>query len=554
MNNIVKEMTTDVLVIGGGAAGCLAALEASKVAENVMIVVKGVGGRSGNTPMAEGGIQGSFHISDSVEDHVRDTIDAGKYINNTELVEIMANKAPEYFKAIENYGVSFKKQEDDTYFQYTSSGSSFPRCLWINGGGAGLSKPLFKSVKSSEIEYKEDFMVTKLIVSEDIIVGALGIDYQNGEVVLIHSKAIVIATGGNESLYYFSDASVDSTGDGVALAYNAGAEVMNMEFVQFYPHSLVYPDALRGTIIPEEVYYDSLIKARIYNGLGEEFAHKYDSVRKERTTRDILARAIFTEIAEGRGTKHGGVIIDATGCDKKEIVNLVGPLYNFLLKNGVDMLKTTLEVAPSAHYQCGGICIDSKGSTNIKGLYAAGECTGGFDGANRLSSNALTEAVVFGIISGKNAGEYANEIEFLNIKDSQISEVSKDIFSIVENSCEEKIDVLELKVKLQKLMVEKVGVVREGNHLMETLETINDIKHDKFEKIVIKNKSLVYNQELIEALELKSLIDNALLVAKSALFRCESRGNHFRLEYPEENNKIWKKSSLISKEKNFTLI
>ncbi|SHJ26177.1 fumarate reductase (CoM/CoB) subunit A [Dethiosulfatibacter aminovorans DSM 17477] len=548
-----REIKTDVLVIGGGVAGSLAAIEASKTTDDVMLVVKGLGGKSGNTPMAEGGIQASFHQSDTIDDHIKDTLDAGKYINNRELVRVMAEKAPGSFKKIEEYGVSFIENEDGTYFQYASSGSSRPRCLWIKGGGAGLSKPLFKTAKEVGVKFKEDFMVTKLLVSDDRVVGAIGLDCQKGMLTFIRAKSIVLATGGNERLYYFSDASVDSTGDGIALAYNAGAQVMDMEFMQFYPHALVYPDALRGVIIPEEVYYESLVKARIYNGQGEEFAYRYDPVRKEKTTRDILARAIFTEIDQGRGTEHGGIIIDGRGCDKKEIMGLVGPLYNFLLRNGVDMLEVPLEVAPSSHYQCGGIKIKADGSTNIKGLYAAGECTGGFDGANRLSSNALTEAVVYGMVSGQEAGRFSKDNDHLISDYNDIETACNEVYSILQGEEKEGVDVLGLKVKLQKLMVKKAGVVRNETQLKEALEEVHEMRK-QFSNVSLVNKDLVCNQELVEALELKSLLDNAELLIRAALFRNESRGNHFRQDIPEVNDRDFKGSSCTSKGNGFELI
>lgn len=549
MHNI-SEVTTDVLVIGGGAAGGLAALEAQKKTDDVMIAVKGLGGKSGNTPMAEGGVQATFHLKDSIEEHVKDTLKAGKYINDPLLVKTLAQKAPSLLKVIEEYGVSFKKNDNGDYFQFATSGSSYPRCLWINGGGASLARNIFDHVKKSNIVMIEDIMITKLLVSGGHIAGAVGLDYKNGKIVVIRAKAVVIATGGNERLYYFSDGSVDSTGDGNALAFEAGVELINMEFIQFYPHALVWPEALKGTIITEEVYYDNLIGARLLNGQFEEFTHKYDPVNKEKTTRDILARAILTEIEEGRGSEHGGVIINVTGCNKKDVLYLIGPLYNYLKKNGVDILKSPLEVAPSAHYQCGGIRIDKDGGTNIKGLYAAGECCGGFDGANRLSSNALTEAVVFGIIAGANAGLYASRSQIGPVEKDQIKKAINEIMSIVNNQTKKGLDVLNVKNQLQRLMTQKVGLIRHKEGLEEALSLLMEIRDIEFGRINLSDKSLVCNLELIQALELKSLIENAILVTSSALFRCESRGSHYRVDFPKENNEVWRKHTLITKTNN----
>ncbi len=545
-----NRIDVDVLVIGGGAAGGLAAIEAKKITDKVLLVSKGCVGRSGNTPMAEGGIQASFHIEDSPEDHIKDTMNAGKHINDPVLVETLAAKAPEYVRKIEEYGVKFKKLDNGEFFQYTSSGSTHPRCLWIKGGGAGLSLSVSKKAKELGVNVMEEVMITKILTSSNNVNGACGVDLKTGKFISIKAKSVVIATGGNETLYSFSDGSLDSTGDGVVLAYDVGAELIDIEFIQFYPHALIYPKGLKGIVIPEEVYYDSLIGAKLLNGLGEEFAYKYDPERKENTTRDILARAIHTEITEGRGSEHGGIIIDLRECSKDKITGLVGPLYNYLNMNGVDMLSTPLEVAPSAHYQCGGIKIDKNAETTVKGLYAAGECTGGFDGANRLSSNALTEAVVFGMIAGENAARYSECVENVVIDEKIVEDEYLRISEMIEREPEERIDVLEVKKELQSLMTENVGVIRSKESLEMTINKILTIKKEKINKICLKNKEYVYNLEILELLELCNLIENAIIVAKAAEFRCESRGNHFRADYPKEDNNMWKKHTIVKKDKD----
>ncbi len=546
VNNIIE---VDVLVIGGGTAGGLAAIEAKKITDSILLVSKGCAGRSGNTPMAEGGIQASFHSEDSPKEHIKDTMNAGRYINDISLVSTLTEKAPENIKGLEAYGVKFKK-ENGEFFQYAASGSTHFRCLWIEGSGTGLSFPIYKEVKRLGIHIMEDVMITKVLTSNHTVSGACGVDFKRGKFIGIRAKSVVIATGGNEALYNISDASLDSTGDGVVLAYQAEAELIDMEFIQFYPHALIYPKALKGLVIPEEVYYDNLIGGKLVNGLGERFAYKYDFERKENTTRDILTRAIYTEIEEGRGSEHGGVIIDLRKCSKEKVMGLVGPLYRYLIMNGIDMLATPLEVVPSAHYQCGGIRIDEKGRTTVKGLYAAGECTGGLDGANRLSSNALTAAVVFGMTAGKNAAEYAQTVKNIPINEKQLQKERTRICEITEQEHEDGEDVLKIKNELQMLMSQKVGIIRSKDSLEKALNEILLIKNEKFNRICLKNRERIYNLEILELLELYNLIENAIIVAKSALFRNESRGNHFRKDYPHEDNVIWKKHTIVKKEGN----
>lgn len=543
-----NRINTDVLVIGGGIAGICASLEAVKNGQNVILASKGSIGRSGNTPMAEGGIQATFHVGDSIENHFKDTLDAGRYINDPVLVQTLVEQAPGCIKSLEDYGVKFKKQQDGGYSQFMTSGSSNPRCLWISGGGPGLIKPVYKKAAAMGVKMLEDVMITSLLKSGGTVVGARGMDFKTGEMLTIGAKSVVIAAGGNESLYYISDASPDSTGDGTALAYNAGAELVDMEFIQFYPHSLTFPQSLKGVLIPEEVYYKNLAGGRLVNGLKEEFAHKYDPERRENTTRDILARAIFTEISEGRGTEHEGVIIDLTKGSRQAVMEYLPSLYNYLFMNGVDMLSTELEVAPSAHYQCGGIKIDAKGQTTVSGLFAAGECTGGIDGANRLSSNALTEAVVFGMITGKNAAKYASQIKGIYIDEKQVLEEQSRINEAAARDVEAGMDVLEVKEEVQRLMSEYVGVVRSGQGLEYALDRLQKIKNEELSRICIKNREAVYNMEIMDLLELSFLVDNALIVAVAANYRKESRGSHFRTDYPLEDDMKWKKSIAVKKD------
>jgi len=407
MPDPVDRIHTEVLVIGGGAAGLTAALAARKLGARVLLVCKGSSGRSGNTPMAEGAIQACFRPDDSPGQHARDTLASGRRLSRGSLVSAMAERAPGCIRELEALGVEFRKEADGAFFQYVSAGITAPRSLWILGGGPGLSLPLLRAARERGVTLMDDLMATRLLTGAAGAGGACGINLRTGAFTVLEAAAVVLATGGNEELYSLSDAALDATGDGAALAWHAGAELVDMEFIQFFPHSLVHPASLRGVIVPEEVYFPEFGGGRLTDGAGARFAHRYDPERAEFTTRDVLARAILAEVAGGRGGAHGGVFIDLRECRRERLVEMIPALHRYLLANGVDVFAQPLEVAPSAHYQCGGIRIDESAATRIPGLFAAGECTGGIDGANRLASNALAEAVSFGAIAGEGAARHA---------------------------------------------------------------------------------------------------------------------------------------------------
>jgi succinate dehydrogenase/fumarate reductase flavoprotein subunit len=496
--------------------------------------------------MAEGAIQACFQPDDDPGQHVRETLASGRNLGHRKLVAAMAERAPACVKELEDLGVEFRKEEDGSFFQYVSAGITARRSLWIMGGGPGLSLPLLRAAQNRGVNLVDDLMVTRLLTGTAGVAGACGINLRTGVFTVLEAGAVVLATGGNEVLYSLSDASLDSTGDGTALAWHAGAELLDMEFIQFFPHSLVHPESLRGVIIPEEVYFPEFGGGRLTDGTGAPFAHRYDPERGELTTRDVLARGILAEVAAGRGSARGGVFIDLRSCRREQLVEMIPALYRYLLANGVDVFAQPLEVAPSAHYQCGGIRINERAETCIGGLFAAGECTGGIDGANRLASNALAEGVSFGTIAGENAACYAFARERPDQDPAQAGLERARIAEVMDRRHDAGLDVLEVKRELQAMMSDQVGLVRCSTGLVEALVGLEKIRDDMLGRMALQHRGGRYNLELMEYLELCNLVDNARMVASAALARRESRGCHFRSDFPEEDDAAWRRNLVIT--------
>jgi succinate dehydrogenase/fumarate reductase flavoprotein subunit len=549
MPDPVDRIHTEVLVIGGGAAGLTAALAARKLGARVLLVCKGSSGRSGNTPMAEGAIQACFRPDDSPGQHARDTLASGRRLSRGSLVSAMAERAPGCIRELEALGVEFRKEADGAFFQYVSAGITAPRSLWILGGGPGLSLPLLRAARERGVTLMDDLMATRLLTGAAGAGGACGINLRTGAFTVLEAAAVVLATGGNEELYSLSDAALDATGDGAALAWHAGAELVDMEFIQFFPHSLVHPASLRGVIVPEEVYFPEFGGGRLTDGAGARFAHRYDPERAEFTTRDVLARAILAEVAGGRGGAHGGVFIDLRECRRERLVEMIPALHRYLLANGVDVFAQPLEVAPSAHYQCGGIRIDESAATRIPGLFAAGECTGGIDGANRLASNALAEAVSFGAIAGEGAARHAagSTGPYPDPDPAQAGLELARIAEVLERGVQAGLDVLEVKRGLQALMSDRVGLARSAAGLGEALAALETLRNARLGRIALRHRDRRCNLELMEYLELCNLLDNAQMVAEAALARRESRGCHFRNDFPEEDDAAWGRSLVVTR-------
>ncbi|MEM3486135.1 MAG: FAD-binding protein, partial [Candidatus Methanomethyliaceae archaeon] len=385
----------------------------------------------------------------------------------------------------------------------------------------------------------------KLLGGPSQINGVLAFDWFHGTWIPILGKSTVVATGGGGCLFYRTSNPPGSTGDGIWVAFDAGAELMDLEFIQFYPVNYVYPPSLVGRNV------GSYGETRLLNSKMERFMQKYDPERLENTTRDLLARAIYTELKEGRGTEHGGVFIDRTGLPDAYYARFPQELQ-LCLERGLDIRTTMAEVAPAAHYFCGGIKINCKTQTNAGGLFAAGEVAAGIHGANRLANNSLTDALVFGFIAGEEAWQYALGCR-VSSKDKQntlreakayILHYTKKIQQISGNKSGE--TILSMKNRISKLMWEKVGVVREHQELQDAVNVLENLVNE-WPCMVKYETSANKNILTLAIFELESMVNVAYLIALTALTRKESRGTHYRCDFPYEDDTLWRCNIVLHK-------
>jgi succinate dehydrogenase/fumarate reductase flavoprotein subunit len=382
-------------------------------------------------------------------------------------------------------------------------------------------------------------MVLKLLQSDGKVSGAVGINLENCEPVLLRAKTLILACGGAGTLYHNTSNSPDMTGDGFALALGAGAELMDMEFVQFYPLGFVYPDSLKG-ILGGLLYY-----VHLRNKDGERFMANYDPERLELSTRDRVARAMMTEIKEGRGGPHGGVFADMTFQEPGFIAKMQPALYKTYRKIGVDPEKVPLEVAPTCHFFMGGIKVNENWQSSIGGLYAVGENSAGLHGANRLSQNALAELLVSGVRAGRAAAKAA-----LNSVQAPVDPSEAKVVTALTRKTMERDKGIRphvLRANLRKIMWDQVGVVRTKDGLNLALERLADLKADlELQHVTLQSKR--FNQEMIEALENRCMVTTAQCITEAALLRTESRGAHYRDDFASQDDSQWLKHIVLSRQ------
>lgn len=537
---------TDVLIVGGGAAGAMAAYEASKYGVKVTMVLKGRPQRSGNTVMAPGAIAGAgdWRVpGDSKDVHFRDTVEGGAFLNEQKLVRILVEESPDLILEMERIGALWQREEDGTtYSLRIDGGHSHPRCPFLEDRtGREMLRTLFGEIKRRHVDVIQDVMILKVLKEGDRVVGAVGLDIKSCQLITFRAKAVILACGGGGNLYETTDNPTGATGDGYALTLQAGAAVMDMEFVQFFPLAFTYPDSLKG-ILGALLYY-----VHLRNSKGERFMEKYDPERLELSTRDRVARAMLTEVREGRGGPNGGVFADMTYHEPGFIAKMQPALYETYQKIGIDPEKDWLEVAPTVHFFMGGTKVDETWQSTVAGLYAVGENACGIQGANRLSQNALAELLVTGSRAGSFSAKYAEKITRGNIDPQEAVAGIEDRVAALFEEKEGGIRPIELRRRLQKLMWDEVGVFRTEGSLKKALEELTSIEAD-LDKQQLAQQSRHYNQELVEALENHFLVTTARCIIEAAIHRTESRGAHYREDYPETDNRNWLQHIVIEQD------
>ena len=503
-------LDSHVLVIGSGGAGVRAAIEASSYGDTVLIS-KTIIGKGGCTPMAEGGFNAVLRDEDSCGIHYEDTMKGGAYLNDPELVSILVKEAPLRMGDLIHWGAVFDVTADDEIAQRPFGGQRFSRtCYAGDRTGHEMMTTLVERLDSTDVTVLQEFTVIDLLRDDGRVTGALALD-EKGALVVIKADSTILATGGGTKVYDISTNSSSGTGDGYALGYRAGAELIDMEMVQFHPTGAVFPYDARGRLVTEAVRGEGGV---LLNSKGERFMKNYDPQRMELSTRDVVARAIATEIMEGRGTSNGGVYLDVTHLPREQIETRLPVMLEQFLRFGVDIRKVPMEVAPTAHHIMGGLRITPECRSTVPGLFACGEVAGGVHGANRLGGNALAETQVF----GRRAGEYAGKEQARQkrIDPRQVERQQQRLDRFMDGTK----NPARVRMLLQQAMWEGAGIFRNAADLTRTLATAH----------VLSDKPLGSQtpRNLVECCTVQNMCLTASLICRSALIREESRGAHVR--------------------------
>ena len=539
----IKTISTDVLIIGSGGAGSRAAIEVDDAGLKAIIVSKGLSFRSGCTGMAEGGYNAVFKTvdkDDSIDAHFNDTLKGGSYLNDKKLVEILVSESPKRLVDLENYGALFDRQESGEIDQRPFGGQSFRRtCYQGDRTGAELLNALKEEIIRRDIECIDEVMITSFVTDGNQVIGATGLNLKDSSLIYFKAKATILASGGAGQLYPVTSNTFQKNGDGYAISYRAGANLVDMEQVQFHPTGMVAPESKKGVLVTEAVRAEG---GKLINSEGERFMSKYAPEKMELATRDVVARSIYQEIIEGRGTENGGVYLDISHLDDDYIDEKLETMVLQFENVGVDIKHGPIEVAPTAHHFMGGLKINTDASSSLDNLFGAGEVCGGVHGANRLGGNALADTQVFGRIAGVSASKAAKESELKSNEEMVLKEASRIEGLIKKGSIKPK----EFKNRIKNLMWEKVAIVREEKTLNEALGQLQEMQKELADLDVSDKKQ--YNTDLVTALEVINMIEICILTVKSAIIRRESRGAHFRSDFPETKDE-WKKSIIINKNK-----
>lgn len=546
MKNSYETIDTDVLVVGAGGAGCRAAIEAANHNAYVTLLSKELLGKA-HTCMAEGGYNAplaNVDPADSWQIHFKDTILGGAWLNNQRLVEILVKEAGDRIFDLEEYGAIFDRTQEGKIMQRPFGKQTYPRtCYAADRTGHEIMTTLVEEVRRTGIDMFDEVFVTGFLTSGRIA-GAVAIDIKSGSYLVFRAKSIVLASGGAGRLYKITTNAAQDTGDGYASAYRIGAKLVDMEMVQFHPTGMVYPESHLGQLVTEAVRGEGGLLFNIYR---ERFMQRYEPKLMELAGRDVVARAIATEILEGRGTPQGGVYLDVSHLPANIIEERLPSMLRQFLDVGIDIRREPMQVAPTAHHFMGGVQINENAETSIPGMYAAGEITGGIHGGNRLGGNALADTQVFGKQAGENAAKYALKNPLPPVNKKQISHEIRRIKGFLKKR--EGLRPVEIKNRLTSLMWEKVGIFRTGKELKEAIGEIERIREKDLPRLWVMDNKKRYNREWIEALEIENMVMVAETLARAALMREESRGAHYRRDFPKTDNKNWAVNIVIEKQK-----
>jgi succinate dehydrogenase / fumarate reductase flavoprotein subunit len=561
----------DVLIIGGGSAGLRAAIEAHDVGANVLIISKSKRGDP-HTTLARGGINAALGTMDPEDNwmiHAADTLREGEFLADYERVEVLCKNAPDAINELVNCGARFHREKDGRLTQRFFGAHTYRRTVFYKDWtGQEIIRVLMDQVQQRNIEIIDNVYITKLLKSgningkgtppekeEEAVKGALGIDIEKKEIVIFECKSLILAAGGYTRVYSVSSSRIfENYGEGVALAYEAGADLVDMEMVQFHPTGMVWPEKALGTLATEAIRGEGGI---LLNSKGERFMKNYDPERMELGPRDVVARAVYNEIISGRGTEHGGVWLDVTHLRKEVIQERLTTMYEQFQKlDGIDISKEKMEVGPTAHYSMGGVVVDTNCRTKVKGLFAVGEVISQIHGANRLGGNSLLDTVVFGKLVGGEAAKLAKEIaeikkngglssSLLQLNINNQNEFKEDGIFIVK-------DPIKFRNEIQELMKQNAGIIREQTKLQNGLKRILELRKEFYSNKdnIIKEFKIDDNnsENIVLTWQIKSSLIACEAIIRSALMRQESRGAHYRSDFPKLDDERWKVNIYCRKE------
>ena len=566
----------DVLIIGAGGAGLRAAIEASAAGVSVGLVCKSLLGKA-HTVMAEGGIAAALanvDERDNWEVHFADTMRGGQYVNNWRMAELHAKEAPDRVRELEAWGAVFDRTKDGRILQRNFGGHKYPRLAHV-GDRTGLE--MIRTLQDHGVHQGIDVHMEQTILSllkdGERVVGAFGYERERGRFKIFRAKAVVLATGGIGRAYKMTSNSWEYTGDGHALAYEAGAELLDMEFIQFHPTGMVWPPSVMGILVTEGVRGDGGILTnnkgrrfmfddipenyRTQTADNEEEGWRYCQGDKnarrppELLTRDHVSRCIVREVKEGRGSPHGGVFLDISWIRKKlpnaeEYIKrkLPSMYHQFKQLADIDITKEPMEVGPTTHYIMGGVRVDPDTQmSRVAGLFAAGECAAGINGANRLGGNSLSDLLVFGKRAGEFAAKFAKENSLGNIDNAKVDVAAREALAPFEQSGGK--NPYEVQQNLQEIMQDSVGIVRHESEMKSALEHLGKFWQDVKRVGITGNRE--FNPGWHTALDLKNLLTVSEAITRAALERKESRGAQFREDYPNKDDAFGKVNTIISK-------
>jgi succinate dehydrogenase / fumarate reductase flavoprotein subunit len=537
-------LSHDILVIGGGLAGLRAAIEA-KLAGREVAVLSRVHPLRSHSVAAQGGINAALGnapapVKDTWENHAFDTVKGSDYLADQDAVEVMCREGTDRVIEMEHWGTLFSRNEDGKIAQRPFGGAGFPRtCYAADRTGHNLLHTLYEQAVGYQIPFYEEWYALSLVVDEGRCAGVLGFDLFKGKIVPIRAKAVVLATGGYGRIYLRSTNAVINTGSGCYLAYTAGVPLEDMEFVQFHPTSLYGTNILITEAARGEGGY-------LFNAKGERFMERYAPKLMELGPRDIVARGIQTAIDQGRGFDGEYVHLDLRHLGKEKILDRLPGIRQIAIDfANVDPIRESIPVQPGQHYSMGGIPTNADGETPLPGLFAAGECACvSVHGANRLGGNSLLETLIFGARAGKKAVEktgthkkFVNEAAFHH----QLKEFQSALEELLVRKSEE--PCFRLRDEMKGVMTSQAGIFRKEQDLLSAKKKIRELKK-RLERIGLKQKVLAFNHELIQYLDLEGMIHLAEVIVEGGLARKESRGSHFRTDYPERDDRNWLRHTL----------